>query len=85
MKNSEIIVGITPTMKGCRVAQEGRVTQEGRVAQMTGKQSVAEGCIYGYIRVSSREQNEARQVVALHDFGIRDACQGQKAPLEAEC
>ncbi|MBE5773783.1 MAG: recombinase family protein, partial [Clostridiales bacterium] len=27
---------------------------------------------YGYIRVSSREQNEARQVVALHDFGITD-------------
>jgi len=29
---------------------------------------------YGYIRVSSREQNEARQVVALHDFGITDEC-----------
>ena len=29
---------------------------------------------YGYIRVSSREQNEARQVVALHDFGISDDC-----------
>lgn len=27
---------------------------------------------FGYIRVSTREQNEARQVVALHDFGIRD-------------
>lgn len=29
---------------------------------------------YGYIRVSSREQNEARQVVALRDFGISDDC-----------
>ena len=29
---------------------------------------------YGYIRVSSREQNVARQVVALHDFGITDEC-----------
>lgn len=27
---------------------------------------------FGYIRVSTREQNEARQVVALHDFGIGD-------------
>lgn len=27
---------------------------------------------FGYIRVSTREQNEARQVVALHDFGIKD-------------
>ena len=27
---------------------------------------------FGYIRVSTREQNEARQVVALHDFGITD-------------
>lgn len=32
------------------------------------------GKTYGYIRVSSREQNEARQVVALHDFGIKDDC-----------
>ena len=27
---------------------------------------------FGYIRVSTREQNEARQVLALHDFGITD-------------
>ena len=27
---------------------------------------------FGYIRVSTREQNEARQVIALHDFGITD-------------
>jgi len=27
---------------------------------------------FGYIRVSTREQNEARQVMALHDFGITD-------------
>jgi len=30
------------------------------------------GKLFGYIRVSSREQNEARQVVALHNFGITD-------------
>ena len=28
--------------------------------------------IYGYIRVSSRDQNEARQVVALEEFGVPD-------------
>ncbi|WP_019189862.1 recombinase family protein [Levyella massiliensis] len=27
---------------------------------------------YGYIRVSSRDQNEARQVIALQQFGIAD-------------
>ncbi|MBQ3080790.1 MAG: recombinase family protein [Clostridia bacterium] len=25
---------------------------------------------YGYVRVSTREQNEARQVIAMHEFGI---------------
>lgn len=28
--------------------------------------------IFGYIRVSSREQNEDRQLIALHEFGILD-------------
>ena len=27
---------------------------------------------YGYIRVSSRDQNEARQLIAMHEFGIPD-------------
>ena len=27
---------------------------------------------YGYVRVSTREQNEDRQLVAMHDFGIQD-------------
>lgn len=27
---------------------------------------------YGYIRVSTREQNEARQVIAMQEFGIAD-------------
>ncbi len=27
---------------------------------------------YGYVRVSTKEQNEARQLIALHEFGIRD-------------
>ena len=30
----------------------------------------SDGRVWGYIRVSTREQNEARQVVALQDFGV---------------
>lgn len=26
--------------------------------------------VYGYIRVSTKDQNEARQVIAMHEFGI---------------
>ena len=32
------------------------------------------GKTWGYVRVSTREQNEARQLVALHDFGISQDC-----------
>ncbi len=28
--------------------------------------------IYGYIRVSSREQNTDRQLIAMHEFGVKD-------------
>ena len=31
-----------------------------------------ENQIYGYIRVSSKDQNEDRQRLALHEFGVRD-------------
>ena len=27
---------------------------------------------YGYVRVSSRDQNEERQIIAMHEFGIED-------------
>lgn len=27
---------------------------------------------YGYVRVSSRDQNEERQIIAMRDFGIKD-------------
>ncbi|MCD7846327.1 MAG: recombinase family protein [Oscillospiraceae bacterium] len=27
---------------------------------------------YGYVRVSTREQNEERQMIAMHDFGVTD-------------
>ena len=29
---------------------------------------------YGYVRVSTREQNEDRQVIALREYGIYDRC-----------
>ena len=28
--------------------------------------------VYGYVLVSSKDQNEDRQVLAMHDFGIPD-------------
>ena len=31
-----------------------------------------ENVLYGYVRVSTREQNEARQIIAMHQFGIDD-------------
>lgn len=30
--------------------------------------------LYGYIRVSSRDQNEERQVLAMREFGVNDEC-----------
>ncbi len=30
-------------------------------------------CVYGYIRVSTKEQNEERQVIAMEEFGILPA------------
>ena len=29
--------------------------------------------IYGYVRVSSKDQNEERQVIAMRNFGIEDS------------
>lgn len=29
---------------------------------------------YGYIRVSTKEQNEERQVIAMQEFGVSDNC-----------
>ena len=32
-----------------------------------------ENQMYGYIRVSTREQNEDRQVIAMREFGVPDS------------
>ena len=29
---------------------------------------------YGYVRVSTKEQNEDRQMVAMREFGVKDSC-----------
>ena len=31
-----------------------------------------EGTTYGYVRISTREQNEARQLAAMREFGVED-------------
>lgn len=31
-----------------------------------------EGTVYGYVRVSTQEQNEARQLTAMREFGVED-------------
>lgn len=31
-----------------------------------------EGKTYGYVRVSTHDQNEARQLVAMREFGVAD-------------
>lgn len=41
---------------------------------VTTSSPASEQHIWGYIRVSTREQNEARQVLALHNFGIPEGC-----------
>ena len=28
---------------------------------------------YGYVRVSTKEQNEDRQMIAMHEFGVADS------------
>lgn len=29
---------------------------------------------YGYVRVSTKEQNEDRQIIAMREFGVADSC-----------
>lgn len=33
-----------------------------------------EGTMYGYVRVSTKEQKEDRQLVAMREFGVEDKC-----------
>lgn len=38
------------------------------------RKTTKESRLYGYARVSTRDQNEARQLVALKEFGVPDSC-----------
>lgn len=39
------------------------------------------GKLYGYIRVSTKEQNEDRQRVAMHEFGITEYISNAQAAV----
>lgn len=41
---------------------------------MNRKTKPTSGATYGYVRVSTRDQNEARQLVAMKQFGVLDSC-----------
>ena len=41
---------------------------------MNRKNKPTSGATYGYVRVSTRDQNEARQLVAMKQFGVPDSC-----------
>ena len=41
---------------------------------MNKKTIATNGVTYGYVRVSTRDQNEARQLVAMKQFGVPDSC-----------
>ena len=30
------------------------------------------GTVYGYVRVSTKQQNEERQVIAMRDYGVQE-------------
>ena len=32
------------------------------------------GKAYGYVRVSTRDQNEERQLIAMREYGLADSC-----------
>ena len=44
------------------------LTWKGKTAQ--NQKGMIVFMVYGYIRVSTKEQNEERQIVALKDFGV---------------
>ena len=46
------------------------------ILKRSGNNRIPENCVevnqmmYGYVRVSSKDQNEERQIIALQEFGI---------------
>lgn len=67
---------ITGASDGVSAVAKGACGQEGSPRERNGRSVQANGqkrdggIVYGYIRVSTREQNEARQVHAMKAFGV---------------
>ena len=49
---------------------ENIIEQRSAATSANGRVGSEGGRMYGYVRVSTREQNEARQVIALQEFGV---------------
>lgn len=49
---------------------ENIIEQRSAATSVNGRIGSEGGRMYGYVRVSTREQNEARQVIALQEFGV---------------
>ena len=49
---------------------ENIIEQRSAATSVNGRVGSEGGRMYGYVRVSTREQNEARQVIALQEFGV---------------
>ena len=49
---------------------ENIIEQRAAATSVNGRVGSEGGRMYGYVRVSTREQNEARQVIALQEFGV---------------
>ena len=56
----------------------GKVNAMGNINHNGGKDD-QKSTIYGYIRVSTREQNEARQVDAMNEFGVDSIMRDQQS------
>ena len=61
-------VDTTPLTLQAPAAEPGTAESE----QPVTSEKKNEGQVVGYVRVSTREQNEARQVVALREFGVQE-------------
>ena len=67
MKNSNTMAVATPPVATPPVA-----TPPANPGHDVGEQSEAR--MIGYVRVSTREQNEDRQVIAMREFGVPEDC-----------
>ena len=73
-KNKPAAINTQPSTKSAQpvanVLEQNSVAQPHNESQGSSPQTGAGGVMYGYVRVSSREQNEARQIDAMREFGV---------------